>query len=76
MKRAPSDPVNPDHYRANGLEAINVIEAFGLSFHLGNVVKYVLRAGRKGDAVTDLAKARWYLGRALAAAELAARDKR
>lgn len=61
-----SDPVNaPDHYRAGGIEAIEVIEAFGLGFHLGNVVKYVLRAGRKGDRLEDLKKARWYLDRAI-----------
>jgi hypothetical protein len=56
------DPaVEPQHYRANGLEAIDVIEAFDLNFHLGNVVKYVLRADRKGVAMTDLRKALWYL---------------
>lgn len=54
---------HPPHYKANGIEAIDVIEAFGLGFHLGNAVKYILRAGRKGDAVEDLKKARWYLDR-------------
>ena len=60
------DTVNhPPHYRsANGLEAIDVIEAFGLGFRLGNVVKYVLRAPNKGG-VEDLKKARWYLNREL-----------
>jgi len=59
----PSTVDHPEHYRANGLEAINVIEAFGLGFCLGNTVKYVLRAGRKGNAIEDLEKARWYLDR-------------
>ena len=54
---------HPAHYKAGGMEAIDVIEAFGLGFCLGNTVKYVLRAGRKGDAVEDLEKARWYLDR-------------
>lgn len=60
-----SDPVNhPAHYKAgNGLEAIDVIEGFSLGFHLGNVVKYLLRADRKGAALQDLCKARWYLER-------------
>lgn len=60
-----SDVVNhPPHYKGNGLEAIQVIEAFDLGFHLGNVVKYTLRAGRKNpDALPDLRKARWYLDR-------------
>lgn len=62
-----SDPVNhPPHYKApNGLEAIDVIEGFGLGFHRGNAVKYLLRAGRKGDAAQDLRKARWYVQREL-----------
>ena len=54
---------HPPHYKANGIEAIDVIEAFGLGFNLGNAVKYILRAGRKGDAKDDLAKARWYIER-------------
>ncbi len=61
------DPINPDHYKTNngGLEAINVIEEFKLGFCLGNVIKYVTRAGKKGDAVEDLRKAEWYLDRAI-----------
>lgn len=62
-----NDKVNhPPHYAGNGLEAIQVIEGFSLGFHLGNVVKYVLRAGRKGQAIEDLQKARWYLDREIA----------
>ncbi len=59
-----SDPVhNPSHYKSGGIEVIDVIEAFELGFRLANVVKYVLRAGRKGDALEDLEKAAWYLDR-------------
>lgn len=60
-----SDPVNhPAHYKApNGLEAIDVIEGFGLGFHRGNSVKYLLRAGKKDDAAQDVRKARWYIDR-------------
>lgn len=55
---------NPPHYQGcNGLECIDVIEAFALGFNLGNVVKYILRAGKKGYALTDLKKAAWYLAR-------------
>lgn len=58
-----SDPINhPSHYQGP-VEVIDIIEGFGLNFHLGNVVKYLLRAGRKGDALEDLKKARWYLER-------------
>jgi hypothetical protein len=59
------DLVNsPPHYQSpTGLEVVDVIEAFGLGWHLGNCVKYILRAGHKGDALTDLKKARWMLDR-------------
>jgi hypothetical protein len=61
------DPVNhPAHYKGNGIEAIDVIEGFGLGFHLGNTVKYALRAGRKDSELQDLRKARWYLDRRIA----------
>lgn len=59
-----NDPVNhPAHYVADGLEAIQVIEAFQLNYRLGNVVKYVLRADLKGNRQQDLEKALWYLKR-------------
>ena len=56
---------NPRHYQTeSGIEAIEVIEAFFLdSFHLGNVFKYIARAGKKGDRLEDLQKAAWYLQR-------------
>jgi hypothetical protein len=54
------------HYNSGGVEAIDVIEAFELGFHLGSVVKYVLRAGRKGDALKDLRKAKYFLDREIA----------
>ncbi len=67
-KEARKDPHNmidhPSHYQSEaGIEVIDVIEAFGLGYRLGNVVKYVLRAGAKGDREEDLKKARWYLER-------------
>jgi hypothetical protein len=69
---AVSDMVNhPEHYKAAGIEVLDVIEAFGLGFRLGNATKYILRAGRKGAARTDLEKARWYIDRELAALEKA-----
>ena len=59
---------HPDHYRRDsGIEAIDAIEAWKLGFNLGNVVKYVARAGLKGDALEDLEKALWYLEREIAA---------
>lgn len=61
-----SEQVNhPKHYQSTDptYETINVIEAWGLDFCLGNVVKYVSRAGKKGNEIEDLKKAMWYLER-------------
>lgn len=68
----------PAHYQTRaGLEAIDVIEAFDFGYHLGNVVKYLCRAGRKPgvDVLEDLEKAAWYLRRAIDQ-ERAARARR
>jgi hypothetical protein len=55
---------HPQHYQSeNGIEVIDVIEAFELNFHLGNAVKYILRAGKKDNQLQDLRKAMWYLSR-------------
>lgn len=62
--REPDLVNNPDHYLSpHGMEAIDVIEEFGLGFHLGNSVKYILRAGKKDSYIQDLEKAVWYLER-------------
>ena len=61
-----SEVDHPQHYRADtGHEAIDVIEAWGLGFCLGNTVKYISRAGRKDrdKEIQDLEKALWYLQR-------------
>lgn len=57
------DSVNhPPHYGGDTTyEAIKVIDAWGLSFSLGNAVKYICRAEHKGSGIEDLKKARWYL---------------
>jgi hypothetical protein len=52
----------PNHYKQK-VQPIDLIEAFELNFNLGNVVKYVSRAGRKGDTLEDLEKAFYYLKR-------------
>ena len=55
---------HPDYYKRGGIEAIDAIEAWGLGFNLGNVVKYIARAGHKTkDSLRDLKKAEWYLSR-------------
>lgn len=61
-----SDSVNhPSHYggKDNPYEAIKIIRHYGLGFNLGNVLKYILRAGKKDPdkELEDLRKAVWYL---------------
>ncbi len=62
-----SEQVNhPQHYGGDNVyETIKVIEAWNLDFHLGNTVKYISRAGKKGTdkELQDLKKALWYLER-------------
>jgi hypothetical protein len=55
---------HPSHYGGDTTyEAIKVIEAWGLNFSLGCVVKYLVRAKHKGVEIQDLKKAAWYLNR-------------
>lgn len=61
-----NDPVNhPSHYCDGGIETLDFILAKRLDFLLGQVVKYVSRAGKKDPAkeLEDLEKARFYLDR-------------
>lgn len=69
---AATDMVNcPPHYRLLKPEPIDVIESWGVNFHIGQVIKYVARAGKKDPAkhVEDLKKAAWYLEREIARVE-------
>lgn len=64
MHTGVNDPVHkPAHYNFGRFEVIDVIEDWGLGYHLGNVIKYVARAPHKGEELQDLEKAVWYLQR-------------
>ena len=56
---------HPVHYggKDNPFEPIKIIEYYDLNFMLGNCIKYVLRAGKKGNKLEDLEKALWNLQR-------------
>jgi hypothetical protein len=65
-----NNPINhPKHYTSHparcecgkGVECITITEH--MNFNTGNAVKYLWRAGQKGDALTDLKKAAWYVNR-------------
>ena len=69
----PDDAVNsPSHYQLGGklagMEVIDVIESMKLGFNLGNMLKYIARAGKKPGqpSVQDLQKARYYIDREIA----------
>ena len=58
------DPINPAHYKDGKIEVIDFIEDKGFGYNLGNVIKYVSRAGKKSDKIVeDLEKAKLYLER-------------
>ena len=64
------DPVKrPKHYNSHpsGVECIVVTEH--MNFCRGNAMKYLWRAGEKGDELEDLRKARWYIDREIARLE-------
>ena len=65
--RITDDVDKPPHYtQYQGLEIIELTEQ--MNFNRGNAVKYICRAGYKGDSnteVEDLKKAIWYLEREL-----------
>jgi hypothetical protein len=66
----------PSHYQGNGIMPWDVIQAWGLDYWLGNVVKYVCRAGKKDIAprLDDLVKARNFINKAIELEEQRERD--
>jgi hypothetical protein len=56
---------HPQHYLSNVIEVIDIIDSFNLNFNIGNSIKYILRADKKGNKKQDLEKAIWYLNREL-----------
>ena len=57
----------PEYYNSNGLSPIGAFQRGLISqeeligFYKGNIIKYVVRAGKKDDAVEDLLKAKSYI---------------
>jgi len=60
MAKTTSDE-GPQYYRRGSIQPWNFIRDQELNFHLGNVIKYVCRAGHKYDDIDDLEKAIHYL---------------
>ena len=51
----------PEYYKRGFIQPWDFIRDQRLNFHLGNVIKYVCRAGHKFDDIEDLEKAIHYL---------------
>ena len=51
----------PEYYRRGTIQVWDFVRDQELNFHLGNVIKYVCRAGHKFDDIDDLEKAIHYL---------------
>lgn len=66
---------HPKHYGKDDdpYEVIKVIEAWNLNFPLGNTIKYIARADKKGRKLVDLKKALWYLQREISNIEKASK---
>lgn len=59
---------NPKHYQKNGMEVIDIIEAFtpdSYSYCMGNAIKYLMRHMDKGNPEQDLQKCQWYITKML-----------
>ncbi len=55
------DVIRPSYYAGHKTEVIEFIQDWDFNFCLGNVIKYICRAGRKGNRLEDLQKAAQYL---------------
>ena len=58
-----NDFTRPNHYCYSSIEPKDAIRTWGLNFNLGNVIKYVARAGHKAgeSKISDLQKAKTYI---------------
>lgn len=54
---------HPKHYNQGGIELVNIVDSYQLGFYEGNIVKYMIRSGKKpgNSKLQDLKKAQWYL---------------
>jgi hypothetical protein len=55
----------PTYYKRGNVEVWDFIRDQGLNYHLGNAIKYIVRAGFKGSIIEDLQKAIHYLNNEL-----------
>jgi len=63
-----SDPINPDHYKIGGIEAIDYMKAKSTPEEFRGylrltALKYLSRAGHKDSTVQEYKKAEWFINR-------------
>ena len=56
-----TNDTGPTYYKRGSIQVWDFVRDQNLNFHLGNVIKYVCRAGHKEDDIEDLSKALHYL---------------
>lgn len=54
--------LSPSYYNKESMSVCDIIDAYDLNFYRGNIVKYILRSGKKDPAteIQDLQKAMTY----------------
>lgn len=64
-KTVANNAIQPNHYCKHKHDPLSMCMEWGLDFPLGNVIKYVVRAGHKAgnSEIQDLKKAKEYLDR-------------
>ena len=64
-KQVDNAAIKPSHYKAGEFDVISFCQIHNINFELGNVIKYVTRAGKKenNSELQDLFKAREFLNR-------------
>ena len=55
--------MKPTYYKSGQFDVIDFCFHHGLGFSEGNVIKYIVRAGKKDNELEDLNKAKEYLTR-------------
>lgn len=63
LNTATQDPINPPAYIGDGIELIDVVEQYGLPFHLAAALQHIVAADHKGDREKSIEHARWYVER-------------
>ena len=56
-----TNDIGPQYYKRGSIQVWDFVRDQELNFHLGNVIKYICRAGHKFDDIDDLEKAIHYL---------------